>query len=113
MNYRKLASIVLLVAPAWTTSAYAGGAAENFSSVVGHSGMAVGHSVVGSVSAVASIAALPLAVVGSVGTVSTQASNELWEIGNAPIGDPLPIAEETITVGPSPRKALIEQGDAK
>ncbi len=59
MNNRKLTSIVLLVAPAWTTSVYAGGVTVNFSSAVGHSVMAVGHSVVGSVSAVASIAALP------------------------------------------------------
>ena len=57
--------------------------------------------------------ALPLGVAGEIGAVSGDLSDELWEVANAPIGEPLPIAEESFTVGPSPGEALEQDGEAQ
>ena len=60
--------------------------------------------------AVSAVAAIPFGVSAEVGQVSGEISEELWNAANAPIGEPLPIADEPITAGPPPGEAL-RQGE--
>lgn len=73
---------------------------------VQHSGMAFGHTTVGSAKLASGVAAVPFAALAVSGQVSGEISEELWEAANAPVGVALPIAEETVTAGPAPDKAL-------
>jgi hypothetical protein len=88
--------------------AQAQGSMQNLSQAMEHSALASAHAVAGSAQLVSGVVAVPLLVVGSVGAASQQAGEALWEVANSPIGTPLPISEHTVTVGPSPDKAIQE-----
>lgn len=63
-----------------------------------------GQVAVGSVKAVASVAAVPMVIVGSVAQGSKKSGESMieWATGE----EPLPIGKKTATVGPSPKQAL-------
>ena len=75
----------------------------------GHASAAAGNAIAASGRAVLGLSAVPLAIGGSVlgtaGAVSGAAAGELARAANAPIGTPLEITDETITVMP-PDQAL-------
>jgi len=71
----------------------------------------IGHSVAGGGKLVSGAIAIPLAAAGSVGHVSGQAGKEMWDNANTPIGEPLPITDDTVTAGPPPAKAMQVEGD--
>lgn len=105
-----VAALILLIS---ISPAIAGGSASHFSQGTHHSTQAAGHSVAMSGKAVAGSVALPLAVVGMVGKISGQVSNDLWDIANRPVGRPLPISKETLTIGRSPKEALFNKRKQK
>lgn len=74
---------------------------------------AVGHGATASGQVISGAAAVPLAgsgaagiVSGAAGAASTIAAETLSESANTVSGQPLPVAEETITAGPPPDQAL-------
>ncbi len=73
-----------------------------------HASKSVGHSIVTSGKVVSAASAVPLAIVGSAGSVSTQMANGSMNAATSdiPIGSPLEITDETITVGPPPDQIL-------
>ena len=93
------------------TACAADGSFRHSGRAVQHSGNAIGYSLVATGQFVAGALAIPLGFSAQVGTVSGQMSDELWEAANAPIGAPLPITEQTITVGPPPGEAINHKGD--
>jgi len=106
MNNKNTTALYLLLALATSQTAYAQGSTQNFSEAAGHSVKATGHSVAGSAKLAVSAVAAPLIIVGSIGAVSQSAGEDLWNIANQPIGDPLPISDETVSAGPAPDMAI-------
>ena len=90
--------------------ALAQGSIQHFSAAMGHSAQAVAHTVTGSAQLASSAIAMPLKVSGAVGAVSGQAGDALWKIADEPIGQPLPVTDETITAGPDPAQAMQVKG---
>ncbi len=71
-----------------------------------NSAQAVSTGVVASGQLVSGVVAAPLLISGAVGQVSTQVGTDLWDAAVSPIGTPLPVTEEHLTVGPPPDAAL-------
>ncbi len=86
--------------------AMAQGSAQHSGQAVGHSALAAGHSAVGSAKLTSAAVAVPLLVVGTVGVASAEAGKSLLKAANRPIGEPLEVSDEILTVGPSPDRAL-------
>jgi len=86
--------------------AMAQGSAQHSGQAVGHSALAAGHSAVGSAKLTSVALAVPLVVVGAVGAASAEAGKSLIKAANKPIGEPLEVSDETLTVGPSPDRAI-------
>lgn len=88
---------------------HAGEALKNAAMSSGHASASAAHSVAASGQVTSGVLAVPLlsggAVLGSAGAVSTQAGLESLKAANAPIGTPLQITDEVITVVP-PSEAL-------
>lgn len=55
---------------------------------------------------VSGVVAVPLLISGSVGQVSNAAGTDLWNAAVTPIGTPLAVTDESITVGPPPDATL-------
>lgn len=105
-SHKTLISILALLGALATQPALAQGSAAHSAQALDHSGQAVGHLAVGTLKATASVAAVPLAASGAVGQASGRAAAGLAELADAPIGEPLPITDDTLTAGPSPAEAL-------
>lgn len=103
MRTIQLLHAVMVLAPG---VALGQGSLDAFGRSVQHSGEAIGLSVAGSAQAVSAIAAVPLAFGAEVGKVSGEMSDELWKAANAPVGTPLLVTDEIVTVGPPPGQAL-------
>jgi len=71
-----------------------------------HSSAASVHAVIGSGQAVSAVAAVPFAISHGIGEVSGEIADSLFDAATTPIGVPLPITDETVTVGPPPDSAL-------
>ena len=97
-----VAAVLLLVAG----QAQAGRALEHSGQALQHSAEAVGYAMVGATQFVFGVLAVPFGVAGNLGKVSADMSDAMWEVANAPIGEPLPVAEESISTGPPPSQAL-------
>ncbi|WP_455222526.1 hypothetical protein [Kaarinaea lacus] len=87
------------------------GSVQHSGKALEHGANSVGHSVVGGSKLVAGTVAIPLAAAGSVGRASGKVGKDMWDHATAPIGEPLPITEDTVTAGPSPAKAMQVEGD--
>ncbi|NWF36982.1 hypothetical protein [Mariprofundus sp. KV] len=104
---KKMAIVgAMVIAMLFSQQAMAQGSAQHSGKAVGHSALAAGHSAVGSAKLTSAAVAVPLVAVGAVGAVSAQAGNALLKAANKPIGEPLEISDEAITVGPSPDRAI-------
>lgn len=68
------------------------------------------HALAASGQATLAVSAIPFAIGGSVGAVSGQIANDSMRAANTPIGTPLPITDEVLTIAP-PNEAL-KNGDA-
>ena len=88
------------------SAGHGSGRSPAYEPVCCHSAQAVGHGVVGSAKLTSAAVAVPLVAVGAVGAVSSKAGNSLMEEANKPIGAPLEITDEALTVGPSPDQAI-------
>jgi hypothetical protein len=86
--------------------AFANGVAAHFSEAVDHSGQAAAHASVAGVKVVSGVVAAPLVAGGAVGQVVGEGGKILWDIANSPIGDSLPVGDETLTAGPSPAEMM-------
>jgi len=108
MNMKKILAIVsvIIVSMLFSQQALAQGSTQHSGQAVAHSALASGHSVVGSAKLTSAAIAVPLVVVGSIGAVSAQAGKSLIKEANKPIGEPLEISDEILTVGPSPDRAM-------
>lgn len=115
MNKSKLASIMVPTLSLWASTTLAnpadhaeraaqasGRASANTSASVGHSLAATGQLTSG-VIATPMLASGTLAV--SAGSAAVQAGGSLMDAASRPIGKPLPVADETISILP-PNKAL-------
>jgi len=71
-----------------------------------HSSAASIHAVIGSGQAISAVAAIPFALSHGIGEVSGEIADNLLDAATKPIGVPLTITEETVTVGPPPDLAL-------
>ncbi len=91
---------ILVTALLKATPVLAGGALTHSGQASKHSAQALGHTVISGAKFVSGSAAVPSGLSGSIGGVSRAANNDLWESANTPIGDPLPVTDETYQVGP-------------
>jgi hypothetical protein len=106
MKNKMVITCAVLISMFFGQQAMAQGVAQHMSQSVAHSAQAVGHGVVGSAKLTSAAVAVPLVAVGAVGAVSSKAGNSLMEEANKPIGAPLEITDEALTVGPSPDQAI-------
>ena len=92
-----------------SASALAQGSGQNFSDAATHSTQGLGQSMVGGAQVSSAIVAVPLKLVGAVGHASDRSGDTLMNFAKDDGSLPLPIADETITVGPAPNLALQHQ----
>ncbi|TLS65308.1 hypothetical protein FEF65_13120 [Mariprofundus erugo] len=88
-------------------------AGDHATATATHSGQASAHSVMSGLHALAAsgqvllhVSAAPLLVSGTAGAASAHIGSELLKAAAAPIGTPLPIADDTFSAGPPPDEAL-------
>lgn len=107
--------VFLMTTPCWAADSanHSGAAAGNLSQAAGASGAAMAHGAASAGSVVAGSVAVPLGLSGNAGVMSGQIAGDLNKAANSNIGTPLPISEETITVGPPPDAALSEKNKTK
>jgi hypothetical protein len=74
-----------------------------------HTAKASGNAVVGTTKLVAGVAAVPLKTLGAVGDVSHAAGDLLWNAATGTDRHELEVSDETITAGPAPKFAMINQ----
>ncbi len=98
--------IVLVCSVLNASPSVAGGSAQHSGRALQHSVNAVGYSAVASAQFVSAVAAIPLGFGGTLGAISQDMSDELWEAANSPVGAPLPITDDVVTVGPPPSEAM-------
>lgn len=102
--------IALLATSAFAADpTHSGQASANAAQSGSHASASAGHSIAASGQVTSAISAVPLAigglVSGAVGAASSQAARSSAQAATAPIGTPLEITDETITVMP-PNEAL-------
>ncbi|HXU93034.1 MAG TPA: hypothetical protein VFP33_05200 [Gallionella sp.] len=89
-----------------------GQASQNASGASLHASASAIHAIAASGQATFALSAVPLAIGGSVGAVSGQLAKDSMSAANAPIGTPLKITDEVLTITPPNEalKATAEQG---
>ena len=106
-GWHKLSTALLVIG--WLASAQAdeglsAGALRESAQASGHASASAAHSIAASGRATLGLSAVPLAiggaVLGSAGSASAAAARDSMQAANAPIGTPLEITEETITIIP-------------
>lgn len=108
---------VLLASRAFATEpTHSGQASANAAQSGSHASASIGHSIAASGQVTSAASAIPLAiggvVSGAAGAVSGQAAHNSARAATAPIGIPLDITDETITVMP-PNEALKKEAQQK
>jgi len=108
-------SLVFMLLAATNSSVFAAGDTESGRAVneavqsSGHASASAAHSIAASGQVTSAVSAVPLSVsgaaLGSAGAVSAGAARDSMRAATAPIGTPLEITDETITVIP-PNEAL-------
>ena len=106
MRNWKVGMLAGAMGAALSTSVPAGGASQHFSNALANSLEALAQGTVAGLKLVSGAVAVPLLISGEIGRVSGQAGEELWQEANTPIGTPLVITDEVITVGPTPAQAM-------
>jgi hypothetical protein len=89
-----------------------GQAIQNAGGASLHASASAAHAIAASGQATFALSAVPLAIGGSVGAVSGQLAKDSMSAANAPIGTPLKITDEVLTITPPNEalKATAEQG---
>jgi hypothetical protein len=110
MNLLQAPMIFAALLLSLATSALAQGASHGGQAVTeagqasGHASASAAHSIVASGQVTSAALAVPLmsgaVVAGSVGNASGTAADSMLQAANAPIGTPLPVSTETVTVLP-------------
>jgi len=106
MKKKMIIVSAMVVSMLFGQQAMAQGSTQHSGQAVGHSALAVGHGAVGSAKLTSAAVAVPLIAVGAVGAVSAEMGKGLIKVANKPIGQPLEISDEVLTVGPSPDRAI-------
>ncbi len=88
--------------------ALAGPSSQHSGESVRNSSLAIGYSGSMAVASVASVAAIPFAA--SISAGDTSKKTQYTQLANTPIGEPLPIGDQTFTAGPSPDKVIHSDG---
>jgi hypothetical protein len=100
---------LMAAANSFAQDSHAGQAAKSGVAASGNASASAAHSVAASGQVTSAMSAMPLlsggAVLGSVGAVSAAAGHDSMKAATAPIGTPLQITDEAITVMP-PNEAL-------
>lgn len=84
---------------------HAGRAVDHAGKSFSHASASAAHSIAGSAQVTSAASAIPLSIGASVGAVSGQMAKESMKAATAPVGTPLEITDEAITVVP-PNEAL-------
>lgn len=88
--------------------ANSGQSAKHASQASGHGSQSALHAIKGTGKVVSGTVAVPLSAAGASGATSSQVADELKQASESPIGKPLEITDETITIGPPPDQQLKE-----
>ena len=83
-----------------------GRAAEHGSQASDHTSKSVIHTILGSGKVVSAAASVPVSAAGASGAASSEIAKDLKDAGSQPIGEPLEITDETVSVGLPPDKQL-------
>jgi len=105
MNKKIFIPAILILGFA-TTPAMARGSSQHLGQSIEHSVNASGHVMVGSAKLASGVVAIPLMGIGAIGASSGNMGDALMENAHKPIGEPLPMTEEILTVTPAPNEAL-------
>lgn len=97
---------LMLISAIATQPAMAQGSVQHSAQAAEHSLAATGHSLASGAKLVSGVAAVPFSVVGAIGNVSGEIGKGLADAANAPIGEPLPIADDVVSATPSPAQAM-------
>lgn len=81
-------------------------AAEHASQTSAHGSQSVMHAIMGTGKVVSAASSVPFAAAGSAGAVSTDIASESNKAASLPVGEPLEIAEETVSAGLPPDQEL-------
>lgn len=86
-------------------SSLSGQAIRNASGASLNASASVAHAIAASGQATLAVSAIPFAIGGSVGAVSGQIAKDSMKAANTPIGAPLAVTDEVLTIAP-PNEAL-------
>lgn len=111
MKNKLIISSVLFVSTLAVQPAMAENSVQHSGRASEHGFQSLGHASVAGSKLIFGAVAVPLSVAGAAGHVSGQMGGALWDAANAPIGKPLPVTDETVTVGPSPKQAVTGKGE--
>ncbi len=100
------AFLIILNLNACASATHSEQAIKESGEAASHASASLAHGIIASGQVTSAVSAIPLAVVGSVGAVSAEISKDLLEVATTPIGTPLEITDETVTVGLRPEEAL-------
>ncbi len=105
-----LISVLVIVlgfsTPGFSKDTHSDRAVTHGSQASGHASGSAAHAIAGSGQAVSGAASVPFMASGASGAASAQVGEDLHDAATAPIGEPLKITDETITIGLPPDQAL-------
>jgi len=97
--------LAFMAGTAWAQT-NVGAAVKHGSQAGSHASRSVIHAIIGSGQVVSAAASVPLSIAGSAGAVSAQIAHDLRKAASTPIGQPLEISDETVSVGLPPDMEL-------
>lgn len=89
----------------------AGGVSQHAGDAINHSMQTIAHTSAAGVSLVSGAVAVPFLFVGELGEVSKEIGDELWDEAQYPIGTPLSISEDIVTISPTPAEAMAREAE--
>lgn len=107
MNHKPVRSAfflcgVLCCCASWADAGFSGGPVGNSMQASAHASASAAHAIAASGQTVLAVSAVPLSIGGAVltsaGQASTDMGNASMQAASAPIGTPLPITDEAITI---------------
>lgn len=98
--------ILLIPSTGFCQDTHIGKAADEGMKASGHASKSAAHSIVGSGQVTSAASAAPLLILGASGAASAKIGEDLLDAATTPIGEPLEITDETVTIGVPPDQAL-------
>lgn len=108
MNHKTLKAALFLAMSTMTSNAMAADSLKHASNASKHSAKAVAELAKSGVKVSAAVVSVPLIVVGSVGVASAAAGSSAINYAIGQDGE-LPIGDEVVVAGPSPKQAIKEE----